>query len=138
MPSPGVSARTIAPCSPCARTATTMASVSSLNCRRSASSARVEIVVDAPRRRAGNTRNLFQILERGALDRAGRSEVHQQRPLAPRADAGNLVERTRRHALRALLAMGADGKAVGLVAQALEIEEGRRVGRKGHLATARQ
>ena len=62
--------------------------------------------------------------------RPRRAEMHQQRALAARADAGDLVERAGGHALGALLAVGADREAVGLVAQALEVEEHGRVGRQ--------
>ena len=52
----------------------------------------------------------------------------QQRALARRADAGDLVQRIGADGLGALLAMAADGEAVRLVAQALQVVEHRRFG----------
>ena len=53
----------------------------------------------------------------------------QQRALARRADAGDFVERALDELLLAPGAMGADGEAVRLVAQALD-EEQRRIARR--------
>ena len=69
--------------------------------------------------------------------RAG-AEVHQQRALAARADAGDLVERAGGEALGALGAVRADREAVGLVAEALQVEEQGRIGREADFAAARQ
>src|SRR5688572_23681985 len=98
----------------------------------------MEIIVDAACGGAGDAGDLLKVLEGGALDRAGGAEMHQQGALAARADSGDLVEWARRHALRTFLAVGADGEAVGLVTQALKIEEQRRIGRQRHLAAARE
>ena len=82
----------------------------------------------APRRRRSG--RLLEILERGVADRPRRAEMHQQGALAARADAGDLVERAGGEALGALRPVGADREAVGLVAQPLEVEEQRRIGRE--------
>src|SRR5687768_6721298 len=96
------------------------------------------MVVNAAGHRLRDSRRLLQILERGTLDRAGGAEMHQQSALAAGADAGDVVERVGGESLRPFLAMGADREAVRLVAQPLEIEEQRRVGRQGDFAAAGQ
>ena len=65
----------------------------------------------------------------GALDRLDGAEVVQERALAGRADAGDLVERVLHHLALALRPVRADGEAVRLVAQALDEVE-RRVARR--------
>ena len=64
--------------------------------------------------------------------------MHQQRPLAVGTDAGDLVEARGGQALGALLPVSADGEAMGLVAQPLQIEEQSGVGRQADLAAAGQ
>src|SRR4051794_17367680 len=113
-----------------------MAGVAILNQR--SSSARVEIIVKLTRHRLADARRSLEILERGPLDRSCSAEVHQQRALAARPDAWNLVKRRRRQALRPLRAMRADGETVCLVAQPLKIEKQRRIRRQGDLAPAGQ
>src|SRR5204862_6667442 len=66
-----------------------------------------------------------QVVGTSAGDGFGGAEMLEQRALARRADAGDLVERVGADGLAALGAVGTDGEAVGLVAQALdEIEHG--------------
>ena len=89
----------------------------------------VEEVVDRPRRRGIHARRLDQVLQGGALDRLDGAEMVQQRALAGRADAGDLVEGVLDQLALALGPVRADGEAVRLVAQALhEIE--RRIARR--------
>ena len=57
---------------------------------------------------------------RGGHDRLGRAEVREQRPLAGRADPGQLVQQRAGHRTVAANAVVGDRKAVGLVADALE------------------
>jgi hypothetical protein len=83
----------------------------------------VEMVVDEPRDALGNAVHGHQIGSWRPAHRLGRAEMLQQRALARRADAGDLVERVLDHLLLAPRAVRADGEAVRLVAQALhEIE----------------
>jgi hypothetical protein len=64
--------------------------------------------------------------------------MRQQGLLAGRADAGNIVQRVFRHLLFALGPVAANGKAVCLVAQALEIVEHRILLRQFERRLARQ
>src|SRR6185369_3602192 len=89
---------------------------------------RVEIIIELPRHRPADAWRLFEVLERSALDRARRTEMHQQCALAVGADAGDVVEGRSGEALRPLGAMRSDCETVSLVAQALEIEEQSRIG----------
>ena len=59
------------------------------------SSARVEIIVELARHRLADAGCPLEILQRRALDRPRRAEVHQQRPFAVGADAGDFVEASR-------------------------------------------
>src|SRR4051794_15997855 len=68
---------------------------------------------------------MFQVGNRGALDRLQRAEVPQQRALAARADAGNFLQAGLPDVLLALLAMRADREAMRLVAQPLHEVEHR-------------
>ena len=69
--------------------------------------------------------NAFEFPEPGPGDGSRRAEMVQQRLLAARADTGDLVERRAPQGLGPLGAVGADGKPMRLVAQALqEIEHG--------------
>src|SRR5689334_11231742 len=61
----------------------------------------------------------LKILAAGARHSLGRTEVLQQRTFACWADTGDFVERVDAQRLAALGTMGADGKAVSLVAQTL-------------------
>ena len=98
----------------------------------------MEIIVELARHRPADPGRLFEIVERRALDRARRAEMHQQRALAVRADAGDLVERRGGQALRPLRAVRADRKAVRFVAQALEIEQQRRIRRQASSRARRE
>src|SRR5688572_15441052 len=66
------------------------------------SAARMEIIVDAACGGAGDAGDFLEIVERGGADGAGGAKMHQQGALAAGADAGDVVERTRGHALGAL------------------------------------
>ena len=90
----------------------------------------MEEVVDGPRGRGVDARRLRQVLERRALDGLDGAEMVQQRALAGRPDAGDLVERVLDHLALAPGPMAADGEAVGLVAQALHEVERRIAGRQ--------
>ena len=80
----------------------------------------VEVGVDEFRHRLGDAVDRLQILDAGHRHRLGGAEMAQQRPLARRADAGDLVERICVDLLGALGPVGADGEPVRLVAQALD------------------
>src|SRR6185312_7859392 len=83
----------------------------------------MEMLIDALRDRLADPLHPLQIGEPGPGDAARRSEMMQQRLLAPGADAGDLVKRRAADRLGAARAMRADGEAVGLVAQPLEVVE---------------
>jgi hypothetical protein len=85
----------------------------------------VEKVVDQLRRRGVEAGRLFEVGEAGLRDVPRRAEGEQERALARRADAGDFVERALDEFALAPCAVGSDGEAVGLVAQALDEEEGR-------------
>ena len=63
--------------------------------------------------------DLHEVGDLGAGDAAGGAEMVEQRFLARRADAFDFVERRAGRFGGAFLAVGADGPAVSLVAQAL-------------------
>ena len=98
----------------------------------------MEVIVELAGHQLADPGRLLEILERSALHCPGRAEVHQQRPLAVWADAGDLVERRGRQALRPLGPVGTDGEAVRLVAKPLDVEEQGRIRRERDLAAARQ
>ena len=77
-------------------------------------------IIDRPRDSFTDARSAFQIGKRRRPHLARGAEMQQQRALARRADAGNLVERAGADRAAAFLAVRADGEAVGFVAQALE------------------
>ena len=67
----------------------------------------------------------LQLAEAGAGDGSRRAEMVQQRALAPRADADDLVERRTPQRLSSLGAVRSDCEAVRLVPQALQkVEHG--------------
>src|SRR5215831_21283874 len=83
----------------------------------------MEKIVDLARGLGIDAGNMFQVGDRGPLDRLEGSEVPQQRALAGRADAGNLLQAGLADVLLALLPVRADREAMRLVAQPLhEIE----------------
>src|SRR5215217_4367125 len=92
-------------------------------CERASSPSGVEEIVDGARRRGVHARRLDEVLVGGALDRLDGAEMVQEGALAVRADARDLVERSRCYLALALRPMRPDREAVRLVAQALhEIE----------------
>ena len=92
-------------------------------------------IVHCLRHRRRHTRHFLQILKRRAAYRPCRAEVHEQRLFARGADAGNFVERAGGNRLAPLRPVCADGKAVGFVAEALEIEQHWRVDWQVEFAT---
>ncbi len=76
----------------------------------------------------------FEVFEAGAFYGAGCAEVEEEGLFAGRANAGDIVQRAGGERLAALFAVGADGEAVGFVAQALEVEEDGAVWRQGEFA----
>src|SRR5690606_20833104 len=80
----------------------------------------VEMVIDLARHSLGNAIDSFQVGQAGARHRPRGAEMQQQRLFATGADAWYFVERRAQPRLAAPRAVGADGKAVGLVAQALQ------------------
>src|SRR4030095_12961682 len=79
----------------------------------------VKKIIDGLRHLGANAGHALEILAAGARHSLGRTEVLEQRTFACWADTGDFVERVEAQRLAALGAMGADGKAVGLVAQTL-------------------
>ncbi len=84
------------------------------------SRALMEVTIDAAGERTADAFDILEIGNAGAAYPLGRAKGPEQRLLALRPDAGHLVERIGRNALEAAGAMGADGKAMGLIAQALD------------------
>ena len=76
--------------------------------------------VDAARGFRADTLDLLEVRQRGPFDRLKRTEMQKQRPLAGRSDAGNLLQAGFAQVAFTARAVGADGKAVRLVAQALD------------------
>ena len=89
----------------------------------------MEEVVDRARRRGIHARRLDQILEPRALNRLHGPEMMQQRALARRPDARNLVEWIFHQFALALGPMRADCESVSFVAQTLN-EIQRRITRR--------
>ena len=89
---------------------------------------RVKEIVDLPGQGRADPGHGLQIGQAGRRHRARRAEMRKQRLFAPGADAGDLVQRAGADGLGALLAMAADGEAMRLVAQALQIIENRALG----------
>ena len=77
---------------------------------------RVKKVEDFPRQGPAHPADLLQIGQACRRHGAGRAEMLQQRTLAARPDAGDLVQRIGADGGAALLAMGADSEAVRFVA----------------------
>src|SRR6476659_7740220 len=84
----------------------------------------VEEIVNLARGLFVDARHLGKVRQRRPLDRLERAEVMQQRTLARRADAGDLLQPRLADVLLAPGAVRADGEAMRLVAQPLnEIEQ---------------
>src|ERR1700760_398916 len=80
----------------------------------------MEVRIELARALRRQPRYRLQLLARGRDDAFGRAEVREQRALARRADAGELVEQRRRHRAVATRAVMRDREAVRLVAYALQ------------------
>ncbi len=89
------------------------------------SPARVVEIVDRAGHAFADAGHALEVLQRGGTDLSGSAEMEQQRPLARRANAGNLIQRRGRDGTASFLPVRADYVAVRLVAQALEIEQYR-------------
>src|SRR2546423_3787192 len=84
----------------------------------------MEELINAACRLGIDAGHLCEIAERSALNCFERAEVMQQRALARRTDAGDLLQPGLADVFLASLSVRTDGEAVGLVAQALdEIEQ---------------
>ena len=80
-----------------------------------------EVRIDPLGQRPAHPVHLQQILHAGSADPARGPERVQQRPLAPRSHPVDFVQGVLLHFGGAFGAVGADGEAVGFVAQALEV-----------------
>ncbi len=89
----------------------------------------LQVVFDALGDFRGDTRRGGQLLEGGLADGLQRAKVAEQPLAARRADAGDFIQHGGHAEFGALLAVGGDGKAVGLVADALDEVEPLRVAR---------
>src|ERR1700722_20294159 len=78
------------------------------------SRALVKKFVNPPRRFGADAFDLHQVGDRGALDGFERAEVMQQRPLARRSDAGDLLQAGLAHVARAARPVRADGETMSL------------------------
>src|SRR5580700_11665030 len=85
----------------------------------------VKKFVNPPRRFGTDAFDLHQVGDRGTLDGFQRAEVVQQRALARRPDAGDLLQARLAHVARPARPVRADGEAMGLVAQPLDEIEHR-------------
>src|SRR6516165_10431972 len=85
----------------------------------------MEKVVDLPRGLGADAGDLGEIGKGGALDRLERPEMVEQRALAGRPDAGNLLQAGLADIAPPPHAVGADGEAMRLVAQPLHEVEHR-------------
>src|SRR6185437_5553089 len=86
---------------------------------------RMKMVINLFRDSFADARHALDLGEAGAGDGARGAEMVQQRLFAFRADAGDLVERRAPERFRMPRTVGADGKAVRLVAQPLQEIEHR-------------
>src|ERR1700730_12890910 len=77
----------------------------------------VEEIVDFAGQGAADAGHTLEIGETGAGHRTSRTEMLEKRARARGADACDFVERVGAHSLGPLLPVGADGEAVGFVAQ---------------------
>src|SRR5690242_3423453 len=89
----------------------------------------VEKIEDAPRRLVVDAGHPREVGERGALDLAQGAEVAQERTLAGRTDARDLLQARLANVALAPRAVRADGETVRLVAQPLH-EVKHRVARR--------
>src|ERR1051325_4262229 len=105
---------------------------------RAASAIAMKVVVNLLRDYLADAGRGLEIGEPGRRDALGRAEAQQQRLLAARADAGNLVELRAQRIGGTARAVGADRKAMRLVAQALQEEEPRGAGRELLLGAVEQ
>src|ERR1700687_1145918 len=89
------------------------------------SSRLMEEIIDLARGFRIDAGDLLQIRNRSAFDRLERSEMPQQRPLAGRADPGDLLQPGLADVAPPPLAMRSDREAMRLIAQALDEIEHR-------------
>jgi len=82
----------------------------------------VEVIVELASHGSADAWRSFQIFQGSALDRPRRSKVHQQCALPAWTDAGHIIERRSRQALRPLRPVRTDGEAVRFIPEPLEIE----------------
>src|SRR5947209_12999050 len=85
----------------------------------------VEEIVDLACRFGIDSGYMFQIGDRGALDRLQRAEVTQQRALARRTDPGDFLQAGFADVLLALLPVRADREAMRLIAHPLDEVQNR-------------
>src|SRR5881296_2108371 len=95
-----------------------------------------EPLLDLRRERQRDARDARQLLGRRLADPLDAPEAPEQRPAAPRPDAGHLVEGRGEPGARPELAVVGVGEAVRLVAHALEQEERARVRLEYHRVLA--
>ncbi len=76
----------------------------------------MKMIVNQLRRRCRDALDIEQVIDTGARYRLGGAEMVQQRPLARRPYTGNFIKRVADQFLLAPGAVGANGKAVRLVA----------------------
>src|SRR5438105_11536975 len=83
----------------------------------------MEKIVDFSRQGTADARDGFEVGETGARYGTRRAKMLQEGAFPGRANAGDLVERVGAERFRPLLAMRADRKAVGFVAEPLQVVE---------------
>src|SRR5579863_10306754 len=100
----------------------------------------MEMIIDLLCHGLADAVDALEIGQSGPRDAARGAEVMEQRALAPRADAGDLVERRLTDCLGSLGSMGADREAMGFVPQALQEIEYRilRIETEGRFAGNKQ
>src|SRR5580704_10821599 len=98
----------------------------------------VKKFVYPPRRFGTDAFDLHQVGDRGALDGFQRAEVVQQRALARRPDAGDLLQARLAHVARPARPVRADGKTMGFIAQPLDEIEHRVARRQLERVAARE
>src|SRR5579864_851380 len=98
----------------------------------------VKKLVNSPRRFGADAFDLHQVGDRGAFDGFQRAEVAQQRALARRSDAGDLLQAGFAHVARPARPVRADGETMGFVAQPFDEIEHRVARRQLERVAARK